>query len=164
MLRTTAPQSLMSPSSVNFVIRIEDIKWKLFPEFYALRQHRNAQHGMQIGSRTRDVDVEHILGDVEDHRLREELRFCQHFLVDSEPEEARHKVFNYAVETLNETIVNEKPDHFFNKLKCAAKVNLAFGFILEKIEDGGCRCFTHTKTIPCWIDPNLCAPITTSQI
>ena len=29
---------------------------------------------MQIGSRTRDVDVEHIVGDVEDHRLREELR------------------------------------------------------------------------------------------
>ena len=45
-----------------------------FPGFYALRQHRNTQHGMQIGSGTRDVDVEHIVGDVEDHRLREELR------------------------------------------------------------------------------------------
>ena len=47
---------------------------------------------MQIGSRTKDVDVEHIVGDVEDHRLREELRYCQHFLVDSELERARHKV------------------------------------------------------------------------
>ena len=54
-----------------------------FPGFYALRQCRNTQHGMQIRSRTRDVDVEHIVGDVEDHRLREELRACQHFLVDS---------------------------------------------------------------------------------
>ena len=96
---------------------------------------------MQIGSGTRDVDVEHIVGDVDDHKLREELRFCQHFLVDSELERARHKVFNYAVETLNETIVNEKLDHFFNNLKCAAKVNLAFGFILKKIEDGGFRYF-----------------------
>ena len=52
------------------------------PGFYALRQHGNTQHGMQIGSRTRDVDVEHIVGDVEDHSLREELRSCQHFLVD----------------------------------------------------------------------------------
>ena len=50
-----------------------------FPGFYALRQHRNTQHTMQIGSRTSDVDVEHIVGDVEDHSLREELRSCQQF-------------------------------------------------------------------------------------
>ena len=96
---------------------------------------------MQIGSGTKDVILEYIVGDVEDHRLREELRSCQHFLVDSEVERARHKVFDYVVETLNKTIVNEKLDHFFNDLKCAAKVNLVFGFILEIIEDGGFRCF-----------------------
>ena len=62
---------------------------------------------MQIGSRRRDVDVEHIVGDVEDHSLREELRSCQHFLLDSELERTRHKIFNYAVQTLNETIVTE---------------------------------------------------------
>ena len=112
-----------------------------FPGFYALRQHRNTQHGMQIGSGTRDVDVEPLVGDVEDHSLREELRSCQHFLVDSELERARHKVFNYAVETLNETIVNEKLDLFINNLKCAAKGNLAFGFILKNMEDGGFRYF-----------------------
>ena len=112
-----------------------------FPGFYALRQHRNTQHGMQIGSRTRNVHVEHIVGDVEDHSLREELRSCQHFLVDSELERARHKVFNYAIETLNKTIVNEKLDHFFNNLKCAAKVNLAFGFVLKNIENGRFRSF-----------------------
>ena len=112
-----------------------------FPGLYTLRQHRNTQHGMQIGLGTRDVDVEHIVGDVEDHRLREELRSCQHFLVGSELERARHKVFNYAVETLNETIVNEKLDRFFNNLKCAANVTLAFGFILKNIEDGGFRYF-----------------------
>ena len=96
---------------------------------------------MQIGSGTKVVDVEHILGDVGDHRLREELRSCQHFLVDSELERARRKVFNYAVETLNETIVNEKLDHYFNNLICAAKVNLGFGFILKTIENGGFRYF-----------------------
>ena len=112
-----------------------------FPGIYALRQHRNTQHRMQIGSRTRDVDVEHIVGDVADHSLREELRSCQHFLVDSELERARHKVFNYAVEALNKTVVNEKLDHCFNNLKCAAKMNLAFGFILKNLEDGGFRYF-----------------------
>ena len=119
---------------------------------------------MQIGLGTRDVDVEHIVGDVDDHILREELRSCQHFLVDSELERARHKVFNYAVKTLKETIVNEKLDHFFNNSKCAAKVNLAFGFILKKIlNTEGSDIFTHLKTLPCWIDPNLCAPMTTWQ-
>ena len=88
-----------------------------FPGFYALRQHRNTQQGMQIGSRTRVVDAEHIVGDVDDHRWREELRSCQQFLVDSKLERARHGVFNCAVETLNETIVNEKLDHFFKNLK-----------------------------------------------
>ena len=61
--------------------------------------------------------------------------------MDSELERARHKVFNYAVEALNETIVNEKHDHFFNNLRCAAKVNLASGFILKNIQDGG---FTYS--------------------
>ena len=75
------------------------------------------------------------------HSLRKKLRSCQHFLVDSELKRARHKVFIYAVETLNETTLNKKLDHFFNNLKCAAKVNLAFGFILKNIEDGGFRYF-----------------------
>ena len=70
---------------------------------------------MQIGSRTKNVNLEHILGDVDDHSLREELRSCQHFLVDSELERARHKVFNDAAETHNESIVNAKLDHFFSK-------------------------------------------------
>ena len=134
-----------------------------FPGVYALRQHSNTQLGMQIGSGARDVDVEHIVGDVEAHKLREELRSCQNFLVDSELEGAGHKVFNYAVKTLNETIVNEKFDHFFNKMKWAAKVNLAYGFILKSKKTEGSDIFTHTKTIPCWNDPNLCAPMTTWQ-
>ena len=72
---------------------------------------------------------------------REELLSCQHFLVDSELERARHKVFNYAIENLKAETVEEKPNHLFNNLKCAAKVNLAFGFILRTIEDGGFRYF-----------------------
>ena len=42
-----------------------------FPGFFALRHYRNTQHGMQIGSRTRDMDMEHIVVDVEEHRLGE---------------------------------------------------------------------------------------------
>ena len=91
------------------------------------------------------MDVEHIVRDVEDHRLREELRSCQHFLVDSELERPRHKVFTYAIENLNAEIVDENLDHFFNNLKCAAKLNLDFGFILRNIEDGGFQIFLRPR-------------------
>ena len=108
------------------------LRYQEFPGFYALRQQRNTQHGMQIGSATRDVDVEHIMGDVEDHRLREKLRPCQHFLVDSELERERHRVFNYAVKTLNETVVNKKLDHFFKQFKMCSKSESGFWFQFEK--------------------------------
>ena len=38
-------------------------------------------------------------------------------------------------------MVDEKLDHFFNNLNCPVKVNLAFGFILKIVEDGGFRYF-----------------------
>ena len=39
------------------------------------------------------MNVVHIVGDVEYQKVRKELRSFQHFLVDSELEGARHKVF-----------------------------------------------------------------------
>ena len=90
--------------------------------------------------------MEHIAGEGEDHCLREELRFCQHFLVGSEFERPRHKVFNYAMENLNAKLVEKKLDHFFNNLKYAAKVNPIFVFILINIEDELFRYFyAHEK-------------------
>ena len=79
------------------------------------------------------------MGDVEDHRLREELRSCQHFVVDSELEKARHKSLQLCYGEPRRKSCPQKTDLFFNNLKCAAKVNLAFGFILRNIEDGGFR-------------------------
>ena len=61
--------------------------------------------------------------------------------MDSELERARQKVFIYPIEKLNAEIVDEKFDHFFKNLKCAAKVNLVLGFFLRNIEDGGFRYF-----------------------
>ena len=100
------------------------------------------------------------MDDIDDDSLKEELRACEHFFVDSEFERGRHKVFNYAFETLNTEFVNNKLDYFFNNLKFAAKLNLAFGLIFKNLEDGRYRS-TRTKTILCWIDFNLCAPKTT---
>ena len=47
-----------------------------FPGFYALRQHKNTQHGTQIGFGASNIGVDDIVGDVDDQILREELQSC----------------------------------------------------------------------------------------
>ena len=112
-----------------------------FPGFYALRQHKNTQHGKQIGLGASNIDVEDIVGDVDDQSLREELQSCRHFLVDSEIQKGRHSVFNFAVNNLTAQVIEEKLDRVMDKLKCVAKLNLALGSIRKNIEDGKVRYF-----------------------
>ena len=107
-----------------------------FPGFYALRQHKNTQHGKQIGFEASNIDVEDIVGDVDDQSLREELQSCRHFLGDSEIQKGRHSVFNFAVNNLTAQVIEDKLDRVLHKLKCVAKLNLALGFILKNVEDG----------------------------
>ena len=73
--------------------------------------------------------------------LQEGLRSFQHFLVESDHDCARNKVFSLGIDDLNARLVEEKFDPFFHNLKCAAKVNLAFAFIFKYIEDWGFRYF-----------------------
>ena len=107
-----------------------------FPSFYALRQHKNTQHGTQIGLRASNIDVEDIVGDVDDQNLREEIQSCRHFLVDSEIQKGRHSLFNFAVTNLTAQVIEEKLDRVLDKLKCVAELNLALGFILKNIDNG----------------------------
>ena len=81
------------------------------------------------------------MGDNDDQNLREELQSCRHFLVDFEIQKGRHSVFNFAVNNLTAQVIEEKLDRDLDKLKCVAKLNLALGFILQKIEDGEFRYF-----------------------
>ena len=109
-----------------------------FPGFYAPRQHKNTQHGTKIGFGASNIDVEDIVGDVEDLSLREELESCKHFLADTEMENGRHRLFNFTMSSFYMSLLNDKLDYVFKELKCAAKVNLAFGLVLKKNEDGMC--------------------------
>ena len=120
-----------------------------FPFFFALRQHKNTQHGTQIGFGANNIDVEDIVGDVDDQRLRDELESCKHFLTDPEMVNGRHRVFNFAMSSFDISSLNDKLDYVFKEVKCAAKVNPAFGFVLKNIEDGMCRYFYahENKTI-----------------
>ena len=112
-----------------------------FPGLFALRQHKHTQHGKQIGFGASNIDVEDLVGDVDDQSLREELQSCRHFLVDSKIQKGRHSVFNLAVNNLTAQVIEEKLDRVLDKLKCVAKLNLALGFILKNIEDGKFRYF-----------------------
>ena len=69
-------------------------------------------------------------------QLRNELNACQHFLTYTEMKNGRHKVFNFQLSKLDHNLVNEKLDQFFENLDCAAKINIALGFVLRNIETG----------------------------
>ena len=114
-----------------------------FIGFYGLGQHRNTEHGFPI--KTANVDLGDNSNKVDEASLKEELRSSQHFLVYSELERGRHKFFKVAIEKVNTKLVLEKLDHFFNNTKCAAKVNLAYGFILRNVVDGGLIFFLRRR-------------------
>ena len=59
-----------------------------FAGFYALRQHKSKMHGLYV----KKADSSPLVNDIDDHSLKEELRACEHFLVDSEFERGRHSV------------------------------------------------------------------------
>ena len=112
-----------------------------FADFYALHQQRKTQHGTEVGFGASNIDAEDIVGDVDDQSLREDLESCEHFFTDTEMENGRHRVFNFAMSSFDISLLNDKLDYVFKELKCATKVNLAFGFVLKIIENGTCRYF-----------------------
>ena len=110
-----------------------------FPSYYSLQQHRRKEHGAK--QRKRSVIVADLNNIVEEEgkngeKLKEELSACQHFLVDTEMENGRHKVFNFQMSKLDTKIINEKLEEVFNKLDSAAKINIALGFAFRNIETG----------------------------
>ena len=43
--------------------------------------------------------------------------------------------------TLDRKFLLQKFDPVFDNLKCAAKLNVAFGFVLKNVSDGSCRLY-----------------------
>ena len=101
------------------------ICFKEFSGFYALRQHKTREHGIQMKSP--EFDAKNLVED-DDADLKEELEACQHFLVDSELEKGGHRFFNYSMSIIDNTLISKKLHLVFKGLNCVAKVNLAFGF------------------------------------
>ena len=72
---------------------------------------------------------------------RMNLQACQHFVIYSELGKGRHRVFNFAMSTFDNSLIRKKLDLVFKGFKCAAKGNLAFGFVLKDEGNGSCRSF-----------------------
>ena len=81
------------------------------------------------------------LPEYDNAHLNEELQACQNFLVDIELEKGRHRVYNFAMSSLDNSLINKNLGLVLNGLKCAAKVKHALGFVLKYAEDGSCRYF-----------------------
>ena len=63
-------------------------------------------------------------------------------------ENGRHQVFNFGMDILEANTLSQKLDTVFEKLKCAEKLKVAFGFVLKNVEDGTRRYYYgHEKKI-----------------
>ena len=60
-------------------------------------------------------------------------------VTDTNIENGRHKVFIFQLSKLDPNLFNEKLEQVFEKLDCAAKMNIALGFVLRSIETGNYR-------------------------
>ena len=86
----------------------------------------------------------------DDKSLEEELQSCRHFLVDSEIQKGRHCVFNCIVNNLTAQVIEELFYPVLDKLECAEKLNIAFGFIEKKSKTGNSDTFMLMRTTPYW--------------
>ena len=96
---------------------------------------------MQIGSGTRDMDVKHIVGHVGDHRLREVLRFCQHFLGGFRTWKSETQRIQIRSGNPQRNNRERETWSFFQQFEMCSRSESGFGFILKNIEDGGFRYF-----------------------
>ena len=89
-----------------------------FGGFYSLRLHKQKVHNAQSVLETKNVYVTRLVGENDDESLKEELETCKHFLVNSDMEKWRHRVFNFAIDILDAHTLSQKLDTVFEKLKC----------------------------------------------
>ena len=96
-------------------------------------------HIAQTISDTKTVHVTQLGGKIDDESLKDELETCKHFLGDSEFDNRRQLVFNFAMNLMDAHTLSQKLDTLFEKPKFAAKLNVASGFVLKIVKDGVCR-------------------------
>ena len=127
-----------------------------FRGFYALRQHKNTQHGTQIGFAASKSDVEDKVWEGDDQSLREELESCKQFLTDTEMEHGRRRVFNFVMSSFDMSLPNDELDYVLKELKYAAKVSLHLDSFWRTLRMESVDTFMLTWTIRLWRGRNKC--------
>ena len=85
------------------------------------------------------MHVLQFLQETHVEKLREKLDTCRHFFMDSEMENGRNIVFNFAMKALDAQTLSKNIDTVFENPNFIAKLNVAYGIVLKNIEDGTCR-------------------------
>ena len=131
--RSTVPQNLMSPSSVNFVIKsFKD--FTLYVNIETLNtecksdQEKRSEFGTQSGR---------CWGS----QLEWRVAFLSTFLGGFRTWRGGTQSIQLRSGKSQRNNREREIDHFFINLKCTGNVNLAFGFFLNNMEDGGFRYF-----------------------
>ena len=107
---------------------------KEIPSFYSLERHRRKEHGAKPRKPSDSMtDLNKIVEEEGEagEKLNEEFSACQHFLVDTDMKNGRHKIFNFQMSKLDTKVSNEKLEEAFNKLDSAAKIIIALGLFLR---------------------------------
>ena len=115
--------------------------WQKLSQLLLILEQKRKERGAQ------NVDVTQVMGDVNDNSLNEELETWKHFLKNSEIENGRHRVYNFAEEVPDPKYMLEKLDVVFDGLKGAANLNVAFGFVLKNKKIGVVGFIMQTKTL-----------------
>ena len=119
-----------------------------YPSYYSLHQLRRKEHGTKQRKPSDTVADLNKIAEVEEYdgeKLKEDPSACQHFLVDMEMENGRHKVLNFQMSKLDTKTIKGKLGEVFNNLDSAAEINIALGFVLRNIETGEFKCFYAHK-------------------
>ena len=124
-----------------------------FPSFYSLQQHKRQKHGTSIKVGTKSSEsLKEVLESEEldrnNEQLQQELSACQHFFDNTEMENGRHRVLNFKLSRLDPSEINEKLKEVFEKLNCAAKINLSLRFILRNVDTDEYRYFYAHENNP----------------
>ena len=102
-------------------------------------------HNAKKASAPKNVDVTQLMGEIDVERSKVELEKFKEFLVDFQTENGRRKRFNFVMDILSALTLSQELDTMFKKLKCAAKLNVAFGFLPKARGDGTCPYYYGRK-------------------
>ena len=86
------------------------------------------------------MDLQSLVDAGDDKSFEKDLQSYRHFLVDSEIQKKTLCV-QFCCQQPYSSGYRRKLDHVLDKLRCAAKLNLALRFMLKNIEDGKFRYF-----------------------